>query len=164
MFGFGKKKKVAEDNTIYAPVTGKVIDLSEVSDPVFAQKAMGEGLGVKPSDGRIVSPVAGTVTMVASTKHALGIKMANGLEVLVHMGVDTVDLKGAPFTISVKVGDIVNGGDAIATMDLDQVRDARLDDVIIVVITNSADKLDHLDLTAGDTTAKSQVGSVTVKN
>ena len=93
--------------------------------------------------------------------------MANGLEVLVHMGVDTVDLKGAPFTISVKVGDIVNGGDAIATMDLDQVRDAGLDDVIIVVITNSADKLDHLDhldLTAGDTTAKSQVGSVTVKN
>lgn len=90
--------------------------------------------------------------------------MANGLEVLVHMGVDTVDLKGAPFTISVKVGDIVNGGDAIATMDLDQVRDAGLDDVIIVVITNSADKLDRLDLTAGDTTAKSQVGSVTVKN
>lgn len=163
MFGFGKKKKVAADDTVYAPVTGTVIDLSEVSDPVFAQKAMGEGLGVKPSDGHIVSPVAGTVTMVASTKHALGFTMANGLEVLIHMGVDTVDLKGAPFTINVKAGDIVNGGDPIATIDLDQIRAAKLDDVIIVVFTNSADKLDHLSVTTGDTQARANIGSVTVK-
>ncbi|AMV62931.1 PTS system, trehalose-specific IIB component [Pediococcus damnosus] len=163
MFGFGKRKKVATDNAIYAPVTGQVIDLSKVSDPVFAQKAMGEGLGVKPSDGKIVSPVAGAVTMVAGTKHALGFTMANGLEVLIHMGVDTVDLKGAPFTVSVKPGDIVNGGDAIATIDLDQIHDANLDDVIIVVFTNSADKLDHLDVTTGETTAKAKIGMVTVK-
>ncbi|GEN95871.1 PTS sugar transporter subunit IIA [Pediococcus ethanolidurans] len=163
MFGFGKKKKVVDDDSIYAPVNGEVIDLSEVSDPVFAQKAMGDGLGVKPSDGHIVSPVAGTVSMVASTKHALGLTMANGLEVLIHMGVDTVDLKGAPFTVNVKPGDIVNGGDSVATIDLDQVRDAKLDDVIIVVFTNTADKLDHLDVKTGKTTAKDKIGSVTVK-
>lgn len=163
MFGFGKKKKVADDNSVYAPVTGQVIDLSKVSDPVFAQKAMGEGLGVKPSDGHIVSPVAGTVTMVASTKHALGFTMANGMEVLIHMGVDTVDLKGAPFTISVQPGDIVNGGDNIATIDLDQVHEAKLDDVIIVVFPNSADKLDHLDVSTGQTEAKAKIGTVTVK-
>ncbi|GAB5052266.1 PTS sugar transporter subunit IIA [Pediococcus ethanolidurans] len=163
MFGFGKKKKVVDDDSIYAPVNGEVIDLSEVSDPVFAQKAMGDGLGVKPSDGHIRSPVAGTVSMVASTKHALGLTMANGLEVLIHMGVDTVDLKGAPFTVNVKPGDIVNGGDSVATIDLDQVRDAKLDDVIIVVFTNTADKLDHLDVKTGKTTAKDKIGSVTVK-
>lgn len=163
MFGFGKKKKVVDDDSIYAPVNGEVIDLSEVSDPVFAQKAMGDGLGVKPSDGHIMSPVAGTVSMVASTKHALGLTMANGLEVLIHMGVDTVDLKGAPFTVNVKPGDIVNGGDSVATIDLDQVRDAKLDDVIIVVFTNTADKLDHLDVKTGKTTAKDKIGSVTVK-
>lgn len=163
MFGFGKKKKVVDDDSIYAPVNGEVIDLSEVSDPVFAQKAMGDGLGVKPSDGHIVSPVAGTVSMVASTKHALGLTMANGLEVLIHMGVDTVDLKGAPFTVNVKPGDIVNGGDSVATIDLDQVRDAKLDDVIIVVFTNTADKLDHLDVKTGKTDAKDKIGSVTVK-
>lgn len=163
MFGFGKKKKVVDDDSIYAPVNGEVIDLSEVSDPVFAQKAMGDGLGVKPSDGHIVSPVAGTVSMVASTKHALGLTMANGLEVLIHMGVDTVDLKGAPFTVNVKPGDIVNGGDSVATIDLDQVRDAKLDDVIIVVFTNTADKLDHLEVKTGKTNAKDKIGSVTVK-
>ncbi|WP_412989241.1 PTS glucose transporter subunit IIA [Pediococcus siamensis] len=163
MFGFGKKKKVATDNSLYAPVTGQVIELSEVSDPVFAQKAMGEGLGIKPSNGQVFSPVAGTVTMVANTKHALGITMANGLEVLIHMGVDTVDLKGAPFTIDVKVGDIVNGGDAVATIDLDQIKAAKLDDVIIVVFTNSADKLDQLDVTTGETQAKAKIGSVSPK-
>ncbi|WP_317766513.1 PTS sugar transporter subunit IIA [Pediococcus ethanolidurans] len=163
MFGFGKKKRVVDDDSIYAPVNGEVIDLSEVSDPVFAQKAMGDGLGVKPSDGHIVSPVAGTVSMVASTKHALGLTMANGLEVLIHMGVDTVDLKGAPFTVNVKPGDIVNGGDSVATIDLDQVRDAKLDDVIIVVFTNTADKLDHLEVKTGKTNAKDKIGSVTVK-
>lgn len=163
MFGFGKKKKVVDDDSIYAPVNGEVIDLSEVSDPVFAQKAMGDGLGVKPSDGHIVSPVAGKVSMVASTKHALGLTMANGLEVLIHMGVDTVDLKGAPFTVNVKPGDIVNGGDSVATIDLDQVRDAKLDDVIIVVFTNTADKLDHLEVKTGKTNAKDKIGSVTVK-
>lgn len=89
--------------------------------------------------------------------------MANGLEVLIHMGVDTVDLKGAPFTVNVKPGDIVNGGDSVATIDLDQVRDAKLDDVIIVVFTNTADKLDHLDVKTGKTNAKDKIGSVTVK-
>lgn len=159
---FGRHKEA--DNHVYAPVNGTVVPLKEVSDPVFSSGVMGEGFGVQPSDGNIVAPVAGTVTMVANTKHAVGFTMDNGLEVLIHMGVDTVDLKGAPFTISVKPQDQVRGGQAIATMDLDQVKAAGLDNVIIVVITNSKDNLDQLTVADGEHSAGDEIGTATAKS
>ena len=111
MFGFGKKKSVSEDKNLYTPLAGTVIDLEKVSDPVFAKKVMGDGYAIEPTSNDIVSPVAGEVSLVQG--HAIGFTRADGLEVLLHLGIDTVSLNGQPFQIKVKVGDIVDGGDAL---------------------------------------------------
>lgn len=143
LFGFGKKKLT---ETIYAPVSGKLQTLENVSDPVFAQKLMGDGFGVVPTQEDIYSPVEGTVTSVFKTKHALGLKTSNGLEVMVHMGLDTVELNSKPFEILVGEGDEVKAQTPIAKMDLEQVKAANKDTVVLTIITNTADKLDTVDL------------------
>ena len=111
MFGFLKKKnEVVENNTMYAVANGTIIPISEVNDPVFSQKMMGDGYAVVPENGEIYAPIEGEVLSVFQTKHAIGLKMTNGLEILLHMGIDTVELNGAPFTIKVKEGDTVLRG------------------------------------------------------
>ncbi|GEO79452.1 N-acetylglucosamine and glucose PTS, EIICBA [Companilactobacillus mindensis DSM 14500] len=149
LFGFGKKK-ITE--TLYAPVIGKVQALENVSDQVFAQKMMGEGFGVVPSEGKIYSPIEGTVTSVFKTKHAIGFKTPTGLEVMVHMGLDTVDLEGKPFEILVQENDQVGVHTPIANMDLQQVKDAGKDTVVLTIITNTANKVDNADLKVNDST------------
>lgn len=134
---------------ILAPANGKVIALSKTSDPIFSKGAMGQGFGLTPSDGEVVAPVSGKVSMIADTKHAVGITTDDGLEVLVHMGVDTVGLKGEPFEILIKDGQTVEAGQDIATMDLKFINDKGLDTTIMVLITNSNDKLDGLDVSEG---------------
>lgn len=149
---------------ISAPVTGTVIDLADVPDPVFSSKAVGDGLGVEPDDdGAIVSPVDATVTMVAGTGHAIGFKSESGLEVLLHLGVDTVELEGAPFDLSVKVGDTVKAGDALGTMDLDAVRAAGKATTAIVVLTNTITHLADLTVTTGRADAGTIVATATLK-
>ncbi|GEO59023.1 PTS sugar transporter subunit IIA [Companilactobacillus bobalius] len=143
LFGLGKKK-ITE--TIYAPVNGKLKTLENVNDPVFAQKLMGDGFGVVPAQGNIYSPVEGIITSVFKTKHALGLKTSNGLEVMVHMGLDTVELAGKPFEILVEEGDKVKVQTPIAKMDLEQVRLAKKDTIILTIITNTADKIDSSSL------------------
>ena len=143
LFGLGKKK-ITE--TIYAPVNGKLKTLENVNDPVFAQKLMGDGFGVVPAQGNIYSPVEGIITSVFKTKHALGLKTSNGLEVMVHMGLDTVELEGKPFEILVEEGDKIKAQTPIAKMDLEQVRLAKKDTVILTIITNTADKIDSSSL------------------
>lgn len=139
---------------ISAPMTGTVIDLTDVSDPVFSSKAVGDGLGIEPADdGAIVSPVDATVTMVAGTGHAIGFKSESGLEILLHLGVDTVELEGAPFDLSVKVGDTVKAGQSLGTMDLEAVRAAGKATTAIVVLTNTITHLAHLNVTTGSTDA-----------
>ena len=122
---------------IVSPVTGTVINLADVPDPVFSSKAVGDGLGVEPDDGAIVSPVDATVTMVAGTGHAIGFKSQSGLEVLLHLGVDTVELEGAPFDLSVTVGDTVKAGQLLGTMDLEAVHAAGKATTAIVVLTST---------------------------
>lgn len=139
MFGFGKKKKVVQDERLYNPVAGSVVELAQVSDPVFAGGMMGEGFAVEPTGSEVVAPVSGEVTMVQG--HAVGFKRADGLEILLHMGIDTVSLDGAPFKITVSVGDVVEAGDVIATADWAQVDAAGLPKTTMVLITNTADKL-----------------------
>ena len=148
---------------IASPVTGTVIDLADVPDPVFSSKAVGEGLGVEPDDGAIVSPVDATITMVAGTGHAIGFKSETGLEVLLHLGVDTVELEGAPFDLSVKVGDAVKAGDSLGTMDLEAVRAAGKATTAIVVLTNTITHLAGLSVTTGKTEAGAAIATATLK-
>ncbi|WP_125767084.1 PTS sugar transporter subunit IIA [Lapidilactobacillus wuchangensis] len=150
-------------NQIYAPVDGEVIDLIKVKDPVFAQHTLGQGFGVIPSDGFIYAPVSGQVTLVASTKHAIYFKMANGLDVLLHMGLNTADLHGQPFRIHVTDGQQVNGGQRIASMNRLQIKAAGMSDTVVVVITNSAEKLDHLAINYGPIFGGHRLGTATVK-
>jgi len=138
---------------IASPVTGKVIDLADVPDPVFSSKAVGDGLGVEPDDGAIVSPVDAEVTMVAGTGHAIGFKADSGLEVLVHLGVDTVELEGKPFNLTVSVGDTVKAGDKLGTMDLEAIRAAEKATTAIVVLTNTITHLESLSVDTGQAEA-----------
>ena len=124
---------------------------------------MGDGLGVEPDDGAIVSPVDATITMVAGTGHAIGFKSESGLEVLLHLGVDTVELEGAPFDLSVKVGDAVKAGDSLGTMDLEAVRAAGKATTAIVVLTNTITHLAGLSVTTGKTEAGAAIATATLK-
>ncbi|WP_103662313.1 PTS glucose transporter subunit IIABC [Lactobacillus sp. HT06-2] len=135
--------------SILAPATGEIVALSKTSDPIFSQGTMGQGFGLIPQDGEVVSPVSGTVSMMAETKHAIGITTKDGLEVLVHMGVDTVKLNGEPFEVLVKNNDFIEAGQDIATMDLKVIKSHNLDTTIMTLITNSGQKLDGLDIEEG---------------
>ena len=147
------------EETLYAPADGKVVAITEVSDPVFSQKMMGDGFAVQPTNGTIYAPVAGTISSIFETKHAIGILTPGGAEVLVHMGLDSVELKGAPFEVLVSEGDTVTPETKIAVMDLDAVTAAGKQTDVLTVITN-AEKVRQLSLTTtGTVTAKTAVGS-----
>ena len=121
---------------VYSVADGEVVALEQVKDPVFSQKMMGDGFAVEPENGNIVSPVSGTVSSVFPTKHALGIVTEAGLEVLVHIGLDTVSLEGKPFTVHVAEGQKVAAGDLLVTADLDAIRAAGRETSTVVVFTN----------------------------
>ena len=122
---------------VHSVADGQVINIEDVKDPVFSQKMMGDGFAVEPDNGRIVSPVAGKVTSVFPTKHALGLVTDNGLEVLVHIGLDTVSLEGKPFEVKVTEGQTVAAGDLLVEADLDAIREAGRETSTIVVFTNA---------------------------
>ncbi len=121
---------------VYSVADGQVVALEQVKDPVFAQKMMGDGFAVEPANGNIVSPVSGTVSSIFPTKHALGLVTEAGLEVLVHIGLDTVSLEGKPFTVHVAEGQKVVAGDLLVTADLDAIRVAGRETSTVVVFTN----------------------------
>ena len=146
--------------TLVAPTAGEAIPLASVPDPVFSTGALGEGFGVRPSSGDVVAPVGGAVTMVANTGHAVGITTDDGLEVLLHLGVDTVELKGRPFALTAATGQRVRAGESLGTMDLEQIREAGKDTTAIVAVTNSAAKGVSLELTAGPVAAGEGVASL----
>ena len=127
----------AQAEVLLAPMTGTAIKMTEVPDPVFASEAMGTGAAVRPTEGKLYAPAAGTVTVLAETGHALGMTTDAGCEVLMHIGIDTVTLEGAPFTAHVKVGDHVDAGQLLMDVDLDAIRAAGLDPVTPVIVTNS---------------------------
>lgn len=123
-------------DAFYSVANGELLNIEEVSDPTFAQKMIGDGYAVEPTDGEIVSPVSGEITTIFPTKHAMGIKTDNGLEVLVHMGLDTVELAGEPFDLHVSEGDKVEHGTPLATVDLDGIKAAGKQTTMLVVVTN----------------------------
>ena len=138
---------------VYSVADGEVIALEQVKDPVFSQKMMGDGFAVEPANGNIVSPVSGTVSSIFPTKHALGLVTEAGLEVLVHIGLDTVSLEGKPFTVHVAEGQKVVAGDLLVAADLDAIREEGRETSTIVVFTN-ADAIQSVKL--------EQTGSLTV--
>ena len=151
-------KGVTEE--VYSVADGQVIELDQVKDPVFAQKMMGDGFAVEPSNGNIVSPVSGTVSSIFPTKHALGLVTEAGLEVLVHIGLDTVSLEGKPFTVRVTEGQQVAAGDLLVTADLGAIREAGRETTTVVVFTNGdAIKSVKLEKT-GSLAAKTAVAKV----
>lgn len=145
---------------VYSVADGQVVALEQVKDPVFAQKMMGDGFAVEPVNGNIVSPVSGTVSSIFPTKHALGIVTEAGLEVLVHIGLDTVSLEGKPFTVHAAEGQKVAAGDLLVTADLDAIRAAGRETSTVVVFTNGdAIKSVKLEKT-GSLAAKTAVAKV----
>ena len=145
---------------VYSVADGQVVSLEQVKDPVFAQKMMGDGFAVEPANGNIVSPVSGTVSSIFPTKHALGLVTEAGLEVLVHIGLDTVSLEGKPFTVHVSEGQKVVAGDLLVTADLDAIRAAGRETSTVVVFTNGdAIKSVKLEQT-GSLAAKTAVAKV----
>ena len=145
---------------VYSVADGQVVALEQVKDPVFAQKMMGDGFAVEPANGNIVSPVSGTVSSIFPTKHALGLVTEAGLEVLVHIGLDTVSLEGKPFTVHVAEGQKVAAGDLLVTADLDAIRAAGRETSTVVVFTNGeAIKSVKLEQT-GSLAAKTAVAKV----
>lgn len=134
---FGGKK--ANTNILTAPAKGEAVPLSQVNDPTFSEEILGKGAAVIPSEGKICSPVDGEVAMMFDTMHAVSINADFGAEVLVHVGLDTVQLKGKYFDAHVKAGDKVKAGDLLISLDLDKVKEAGYDVITPVLICNTAD-------------------------
>ncbi|PTE73220.1 PTS sugar transporter subunit IIA [Staphylococcus gallinarum] len=133
----GKNEEVNKDSEIFAPLTGEYVKIEDIPDPVFAQKMMGEGFGINPTEGEVVSPIEGKIDNVFPTKHAIGLKADNGLELLVHIGLDTVQLDGEGFEILVESGDTVNVGDPILRFDLNYIKENAKSVISPIIITNS---------------------------
>ncbi len=131
-------------------MSGQLMSITAVADQVFSQKMMGDGFAVTPSDGQIVAPADGEIKTVAETKHAVMLTTTSGLELMIHLGLDTVELKGAPFDVQVKVGDQVTTGQPLAKMDLAAIEAVGKPTTVITVITNM-DQVKTLALTATTT-------------
>ena len=130
---------VAVSTTVVnAPVAGHVIALDETGDPVFASRALGEGVGIQPTASEVVAPVSGVLQTVAETGHAFGIKTDDGVEVLVHVGIDTVKMNGEGFAVKVKANDRVNAGDPLVSVDFAKVKEARYSITTLMTVLNTA--------------------------
>ena len=128
-----------QNETIQTPIVGDVVALSNVNDPVFSSGAMGQGIAVKPSQDVVYAPADAEVTIVFPTGHAYGLKTANGAEILIHVGIDTVSMNGEGFDKKVAQGDKVKAGDVLGTFDSNKIAAAGLDDTTMVIVTNTAD-------------------------
>ena len=130
---------IIEEETIISPIVGQAVALENVNDPVFSSGAMGQGIAVKPSEGVVYAPADAEVTIAFATGHAFGLKTANGAEILIHVGIDTVSMNGDGFEKKVAQGDKVKAGDVLGTFDSAKIAAAGLDDTTMVIVTNTAD-------------------------
>lgn len=138
---------------ILAPVKGKVIPLEQVPDEVFAEKVLGDGVAIIPEDGKIYSPVDGTITTITDSLHAYGFETEDGIQMIVHFGLETVNLKGKGFTSRVKVGDKVKAGDLVAEVDLAYLREQHVETITPVIVCGGIE-YDDLMFQYGETEAK----------
>lgn len=140
---------------IVAPITGEVKQLADCPDATFAGEMVGKGVGIIPSEGKVVAPFDGVVTLTTETNHAIGVTSNDGVELLIHIGIDTVNLKGEGFSREVSEGDVVKLGDTLLQFDLERIQAAGLSVYSPVVVTNTAD---FLDLVSAVTTGKVSSG------
>ncbi|MBL3532061.1 PTS glucose transporter subunit IIA [Companilactobacillus zhachilii] len=159
---FGIKKHIISDELL-APITGEIVNLNTVSDPVFAQGMMGDGFAIKPdlNDYELLAPVSGEITMMQG--HAVGMVREDGLEFLLHIGIDTVSLKGAPFTSLVKRGKRIKAGSPIIEVDWQQIITNKLDPTVMALIPNSKTNLGLLTVTEQSVVKRQVIGQATVK-
>ena len=135
----GNVPAALQDETIISPIVGSAVALSDVNDPVFSSGAMGQGIAIKPTEGVVYAPADAEVTIAFATGHAYGLKTANGAEILIHVGIDTVSMNGEGFDQKVSQGSKVKAGDIIGTFDSAKIAAAGLDDTTMVIMTNTAD-------------------------
>lgn len=140
-----KTQVSAQNVKVYSPIEGEIIPITEVDDQVFASKMMGEGFAVLPSNGTIKAPISGIVKMIAPTKHAIGIVTDDGMELLLHLGIDTVELNGAPFNLTIKEGETIQQGQVIGTIDLEMIEAKGKDATVMVIITDSKETIAGLE-------------------
>lgn len=132
-------KAASEPGTVYAPMNGKVIPLEQIPDAVFSQGVLGPGCGMEPEDGDLAAPFNGRIISVADTKHAIGIQSDDGIELLIHVGMDTVQMNGDGFDVKVKEGDRVSRGQLLMKFDMEKIRKAGYPATTAVVVTNGGD-------------------------
>lgn len=146
-----KEEKIEEESssivgelTVKSPIAGEIIPLSEVKDEVFSKEIMGKGVAVLPGEGKVYAPFDGTVEAILKSKHAVGLKSNDGLEILIHVGMDTVELEGKHFTAHVEMGSTVKKGDLLLEFDKEAIKNAGYEIVTPIIVTNSADYMDVL--------------------
>lgn len=143
---FGKKESVQpevvsaiklNENEIAAVVAGEVVELKTVKDPVFSSEMMGKGVGIIPSANEVYAPISGTITVAYPTGHAYGILADNGIEILIHIGIDTVNLEGKHFTTNKKQGDKIQAGELLGSFDREAIKKAGYDTTVMLIVTNT---------------------------
>lgn len=132
----GRKKAAPAEKIVYSPLNGHVIPLAEVNDPVFSEGMMGPGVGIEPEEGSLYAPVDGTATVAFPTGHAVALKTTDGMEVLIHIGIDTVKMNGDGFQIQVSEGDQVKTGDLLVSFEVQKIKDAGYQATTMVLVSN----------------------------
>lgn len=149
---------------LFSPVDGTVIPLEKVADPIFAQGTLGRGFAVEPTAGLLYAPVLGQVTLIATTQHAIILHQANGLDIMLHFGLNTAPLHGDPFRIHLRDGQQVRGGQRIGFMNRSKIKAAGQQPTVVVVITNTAEALDRLTVDFGPTIGGRPVGELVARS
>ena len=146
-----------EENYLYQPVSGTIISQEEIPDETFSSRMLGKGCGIIPDDGEIYSPVSGKVIFIAETKHAIGLKTINGTEILIHVGIDTIEMNGKGFKVLVKEGYTVQMGEHILTFDKQKIINSGYNNTVILLVTNP-DAFKHIELLkSGNASVKEKI-------
>lgn len=153
MFNIFKKNKKIE---LVGPITGDIIELEQVSDPVFSEKMLGDGVAILPKEGKLYSPIDGEIVTIFSTNHAIGLKHKSGLEILIHIGIDTVELEGKGFKRLAHQGDKIQVGTPLMEFDIEKIKSSGRSVITPIVITNMTE-VKKLEKSTGQVIAKESI-------
>ncbi|MFC0322275.1 PTS glucose transporter subunit IIA [Gallibacterium melopsittaci] len=153
---FGSKDNKAVEVEIYAPLTGEIVNIEDVPDVVFSEKIVGDGVAIRPKGNKIVAPVDGVIGKIFETNHAFSMESKEGIELFVHFGIDTVELKGEGFTRIAQEGQTVKRGDTVIEIDL-ELLEAKAKSVLTPIVISNMDEVSHMEKKVGDTVAGESV-------